>query len=181
MLALSVVSADMQHDRRPKGYTINPVMSDTETSILRDVSVAADWMARALVSSGYRADFSLESLREVDRFLDEQAAGGKPKRGGLLSKDLGNRLFSLGAYVGEVVRRQAGGQWEGDDSDPEAEINVAIRLPDGGIIWPVQRVMKRYENGDEDSVHAYGVILTGSGTPLSLIESEPKKPWWKFW
>jgi hypothetical protein len=154
-------------------------MSNPEPGILHDVSVAADWMARALVSSGYRADFSLESLREVDRFLDEQAAGGKPKPGGLLSKDFGNRLFSLGAYVGEVVRRQAGGRWEGDDGDPEAEINVAVRLPGGGMILPVQQVMKRYQNGDEDSVHAYGVALTGSGTPLSL--SEPKKPWWKFW
>jgi hypothetical protein len=44
-------------------------------------------MARALSSSGYRADFSLESLREVDRFLEEQAPGGKPKQGGLLSED----------------------------------------------------------------------------------------------
>jgi hypothetical protein len=151
-------------------------MSKPEPSILRDVSIAADWMARALSSSGYQADFSLESLGEVDRFLEEQAPGGKPKRGGLLSTDFGNRLFSLGAYVGEVVRRQAGGQWEGDDSDPQAEINVAVRLPSGGMIWPVQRVMKRCKNGDEDSVYAYGVSLTGSGTPLSLTESEPEKP-----
>jgi hypothetical protein len=156
-------------------------MSNEESGILRDVSIAADWVARALSSSGYRADFSLESLKEVDRFLEEQAPGGKPKPGGLLSKDFGNRLFSLGAYVGEVVRRQAGGHWEGDDSDPEAEINVAVRLTGGGMIWPVQRVMKRCENGDEDSVHAYGAILTGAGTPLSLTESAPKKPWWKFW
>jgi hypothetical protein len=30
-------------------------------------------------------------------------------------------------------------------------------------------------------VYAYGVILTGSGTPLSLTESVPTKPWWKLW
>jgi hypothetical protein len=145
-------------------------MSNVEPSILRDVSIAADWIARALSESGYRADFSIKSLKEVDRFLDEQMPGGKPKPGGLLSKDFGNRLFSLGAYVGEVVRRLAGGQWEGDDSDPQAEVNVAVRLKDGGMIWPVQRVMKRCKNGDEDSVYAYGVALTGAG-----------KPWWKLW
>jgi hypothetical protein len=159
-------------------------MSNVEPSILRDVSIAADWIARALSDSGYRADFSLESLKEVDRFLDEQAPNGTPKRGGL-SKDLGNRLFSLGAYVGEVVRRQVGGQWEGDDSDPQAEVNVAVRLKDGGIILPVQRVMKRCKNGDEDSIYAYGVALTGAGTPLDLTESAServsKKPWWKLW
>jgi len=154
-------------------------MSNAESGILRDVSIAADWIAGALSSSGYRADFSLESLKEVDRFLDEQAPDGKPKQGGLLSKDFGNRLFSLGAYVGEVVRRQVGGQWEGDDNDPEVEVNVAVRLTNGGMILPVQRVMRRCENGDEDSVHAYGVALTGSGTPYP--ERRPKKPWWKFW
>jgi hypothetical protein len=164
----------------PAGHVDGPAVSNAEPSILHDVLTAAEWMARALSSSGCRADFSLASLKEVDRFLEEQALGGKPKHRGLLSKDFGNRLFSLGAYVGEVVRRQAGGQWEGDDGDPEAEVCRAS-LPDGGMVWPVQRVIKRCQNGNEDSVYAYGVVLTGSGTPLSLTESEPKKPWWKFW
>jgi hypothetical protein len=151
-------------------------MTNAEPDIVRDVFIAAEWIARALSSSGYRADFSLKSLKEVDRFLEEHAPDGTPKHGGLLSEDFGNRLFSLGAYVGEVVRRKTGGQWEGDDGDPEAEINVAIRFPDGGMIWPVQRVLKRCQIGDEYSVYGYGVALTGAETPLSLTKSEPKRP-----
>jgi hypothetical protein len=130
-----------------------------EPAIVRDAIVSAKRIAKALKSSGYKANFSLKSLKEVDRFLDEQAPGGNPSPAGLLAKDLGPRIFSLGAYVGEVIRRQAGGQWEGEDSDPDAEINLALRLKSGAVVWPVQRVMKRYKNGAEDGIYAYGFAL----------------------
>jgi hypothetical protein len=68
-------------------------------------------------------------------------------------------MFALGAYVGEVVRREAGGQWEGDDNDPEAEMNLAVQLNDGTIFWPIQRVMKRLKNGAEGGIYAYGATL----------------------
>jgi hypothetical protein len=28
-------------------------------------------------------------------------------------------------------------------------MNIALHLPDGSIIWPVQRVIKRFRNGPE--------------------------------
>jgi hypothetical protein len=127
--------------------------------IVSDAVDAAEWMAKALSSSGYKADFTLDSLREVDRFLDEQAPGGKPKPNGLLSKDLGPRIFALGAYVGETIRRQAEGQWRGDDGDPRAEINLAVQLKSGAIIWPMQRVMKRFEHGAADGIYIYGIAI----------------------
>lgn len=44
---------------------------------------------------------------------------------------MGQRLVAVGAYVREVFRRELGGEWHGDNGDPEAEINVELRLPDG--------------------------------------------------
>jgi hypothetical protein len=61
--------------------------------------------------------------------------------------------------VGEVIRRNRGGVWRADDEDPEGEINVALELPDGSVIWPVQRVMKRCVNGAEDGIAVYGLVL----------------------
>jgi hypothetical protein len=130
-----------------------------ESSIVRDAIEAADWMAKALSSSGYRADFTLDSLKEVDRFVDEQAPGGKPKPGGLLSQQFGARVFALGAYVGESIRRQGQGEWQGDDTDPQAEINVAVRLKSGTIFWPMQRIVKRIKNGPEDGIYAYAFVI----------------------
>jgi hypothetical protein len=131
-----------------------------QSKIVSDALASAEQISKALSQSGYKADFTLESLRQVDRFFEEQVTNGEPKPGGLLSQQLGARLFALGAYVGEVIRRQNGGEWQGDDNAPQAEINIAVRLRDGSVLWPVQRVMKRFKNGAEDSVWTYGAVLS---------------------
>jgi hypothetical protein len=144
-------------------------------TIKEDLAVGADWIARALQSSGYRADFAPESLWEIDRFFDEHSRDGAAKPWGLLAEDLGKRMFALGAYVGEVVRRQRGGEWRGDDADPEAELTVELHLPDGTSVWPVQRVMKRLQNGPEDGIAAWGHTLNLPVGP----RPEPPKSFWK--
>jgi hypothetical protein len=128
-------------------------------SVIEDALTAAEWIAAALTSSGYVADFSPSSLWEVDRFFDENIVEGQPRPDGLLARDLGARLFAIGAYTGEVIRRSGGGEWSADDADPRAEINIELHLPDGQIIWPIQRVMKRYANGPEDAIAPYAAAL----------------------
>jgi len=124
----------------------------------QDIDEMADWIARALRSSNYRANFTPQSLWDIDLFFDDHGQNGEPKPGGLLSQQMGARLFALGAYVGEVIRRSVGGEWQTDDSDPRGEINVSLKLPDGSLIWPVQRVMKRLKEGSEDGIAAYGLF-----------------------
>ncbi len=34
-----------------------------------DIHLASDWVVKALNSSGYKADYSLESMKEIDRFF----------------------------------------------------------------------------------------------------------------
>ncbi len=131
-----------------------------DAKIVDDAKASAEWIAKALSSSGYKADFSMASLKEVDRFFEENAPGGNARPGGLLSEDVGARLFALGSYVGEVIRRAAGGQWKGDDNDAQAEITIEIRLKNGTVLWPVRKVMKRFQNGSEDGLYVYGVVAT---------------------
>ena len=66
-------------------------------SILADVDSGAAWIASALSASGYSADFSGQSLWEIDRFFDDHSTDGAAKRGGLLATDTGSRLFALGS------------------------------------------------------------------------------------
>jgi hypothetical protein len=122
--------------------------------IVQDAVRLADQMAAALMSSGYKADFSPASLWQVDLFFEEQSRKGRPRRRGLLAKDLDARLFSLGAYTGEVIRRAAGGEWSGDDEDPNAHLNIAVALPDGRVAHPVQLVARRLANGADDGASA---------------------------
>ena len=154
-------SAFEQQGPENRGVAINMII---QSKIVSDALLSAEQISRALSQSGYKADFSLESLKQVDRFFEEQVANGQPKPGGLLSQQLGARLFAIGAYVGEVIRRQNGGEWQGDDNDPQAEINIAVRLQTGVILWPVQRVMKRFKNGAEDGIWIYGAAAPGSAT-----------------
>lgn len=126
-------------------------MANLEDDILK----GAEWISQALQSSGYKADFSLESIGEIERFFVEQMKDGKPIENGLLADDIGNKLFSLGSYIGEVLRRAYSGAWLVDNSDPEGELNVALRLSSGAELWPIQKVMKRFQNGEEDNLKAY--------------------------
>jgi hypothetical protein len=155
---MCLVAAATAHAAEPDNH--GATMNAAQPAIVRDATDAAEWMAKRLLDAGYKADFSLESLREVDRFLDEQASKGKPKPGGLLSHDFGMQIFALGAYIGETIRREGGGgRWEGNDGDAHPEISLAVRLKSGVVFWPTQRVLKRFKNGPEDSIYPYGALM----------------------
>lgn len=134
---------------------LNDLFSNKKPTLLQDIMTSKDWIARALNSSNYVADFSIGSLKEIDRFFDEQNTPD-----GILNRNRGQILFALGAYIGEVIISVCGGEWLTDDSDPQGEVNIAVKLKDGSIIFPVQRAMKRYMNGNEDSIYDYGYVLS---------------------
>jgi hypothetical protein len=133
-----------------------------DEALIADAHRAAEWIAKALNQSGYRADFSAESLAEIERFFVEHSKDGRPIPGGRLSDRTGPRLFAVGAYVGEVIRRAGGGQWYVELGDPQGEVNIEVRFPDGSRIWPMQRVIKRLKNGPEENIHDYGRLVITS-------------------
>lgn len=140
----------------------SPDKTQKETTMLdEDIHTACEWVVTALNSSGYKADYTVESMKEIDRFLDEQ--GGE---NGIISRGRGKILFSLGCYVGETVIRLFGGKWHTDDNDPEGEINASVELENGTVIFPIQRVIKRYQNGSEDGIYAYVYVLSSDRTTL---------------
>lgn len=124
------------------------------STLAEDIVKASEWVVRALNSSGYKADYTLESMKEIDRFFNEQT-----KPGGILSQNLGQILFALGSYVGETAIRLYGGKWLCDDDDPEGEVKITVEFPDGSIIFPAMRCIKRYQNGAEDSIYSYMYAL----------------------
>jgi hypothetical protein len=141
-------------------------------NIKEDINRSADWIAHALSSSGYRADFTPQSLWDIDRFFDDHSWEGAAKPGGLLSQDLGQRIFAIGSYIGEVARRKLGGEWIGNDEDPQAEITVELQFADGTRCWPVARAMKRFKNGAEDGIAAWG---SGAGLDVGPSPKRARK------
>ena len=141
-------------------------------TIREDITKSAEWIATALSSSGYTADFSPKSFWELDRFFEEHSDNCNPKPVGLLAAERGSRLFAVGCYIGEVLRRNVGGEWHVNDNDPHAEINIELKLADDSVCWPVQRAMKRLKNGREDGIAAYGSAL---GLPVGAQPPATRK------
>jgi hypothetical protein len=163
-------------------------------TLKEDIKTQAAWIIKAFEADGFKLDGTIDSIIEVDRFFNLNMKDGQPKKGGrLYKKGYGAILFSIGSYVGEtIIKNVPGTEWVTDDNDPAGEINISLVLPDGGIVWPVQKILKRFENGAEDAIYPYVHAVTKdlTGLPFNdefwtltaeLSPREQTKPWWKCW
>jgi len=110
--------------------------------------------------SGARMDYSPESLATVDEIVE----GFRREGTGLT--DVSQTLISFGCYVGEVVVRNSGGAWhESDESTLQwARYSPVVRLEDGFVVNPLAKVVKRFENGEVDSlVYFYKALIEDRG------------------
>jgi len=129
-------------------------------TLIEDIKTYSDWIVKAFKVDQLDLDYSLESFRLIDDFFDRHSVNGVAKPNGRLSKDRGPILFAIGAYVGEtIVRHFPGAVWITNDHDPMGEANVELKLPNGTTIWPMQRVIKRFQNGPQDGIYAYGTVV----------------------
>ena len=122
--------------------------------LIDDIPLGVAWVTNNFNATGYRADGTIESLKEVDRFIDDEH-----KPGGVLDGKMGAVVFGLGCYIGQVIIDTFGGQWVTNDNDPMGEVNIAVNLSDGSTIWPVQRVIKRIKEGPENAIYPYAVAM----------------------
>ncbi len=113
-----------------------------------------------------KLDFSMESLRHIDAYL--AALHLNPPDG----HDLMRVALRCGAYVGEVIRKQLPGTWHWVGHDEAAKHSKTMAgfersIATAGILWksndtmmfPLAKVCKFIENGDEDSVRFFAEAL----------------------
>ncbi|MEU3601263.1 hypothetical protein ABZ714_21470 [Streptomyces sp. NPDC006798] len=123
-----------------------------------------DFVRQINARVGLPLDYSVKSLRVVDRVVDGLRRGGGDRA------RPAETLFGLGAYAGEVLVRRAGGFWV-DLSTEQRELfgqPLAVRMPDGRSWNPIGKVVKRFEYGAEESVALLYLQLHGrrrSGGP----------------
>jgi hypothetical protein len=158
-------------------------------TLLESIKEQADWIVKAFAADRLTLDHTVHSFIEIDKFFNKHVREGKAVKNGRLSQNLGPILFSIGSYIGEtIIKTVPGAAWEVDENDPEGEINATVRLPDGVVMWPMQKVIKRFRNGPEDSIYVYGHHITKDITKQAFDQDywnvanpSVKKPWWKFW
>lgn len=163
-------------------------------TLIEDIKAQSEWIIKAFSADGFKLDYTIDSIIEVDRFFAKNMKNGKLRKGGrLYGKGLGPKLFSIGSYVGQtIIKNVKGSKWVTDVNDQQGELNVFLQLPNDGQIWPIQKVMNRFQNGSEDAIYPYVHMVTKEFTNLPFkdefwtltaetIEPEQTKTWWKFW
>ncbi|MFF0199204.1 hypothetical protein [Streptomyces sp. NPDC005017] len=119
---------------------------------------AVRFTARLTARHRIPLDWSVASLRVVDRLIDGL------RKGGADADAVRDTLAGLGAYVGEVLVRRAGGVWVDLDADQRAWFAqpVGVRLPDGRVWNPLGKVRNRFETGGpEESLQTFYLTLHG--------------------
>jgi hypothetical protein len=157
------------------------------SALEHDIKEQSAWLVKAFSTDKIHLDYSIGSLIEIDRFFNKNTSDGQAVQGGRLSKNLGPILFSIAAYIGDcLIRNVKGSKWITDDNDAEGEINISVEFSDGAIVWPMQRVMKRFKLGSEESIYVYGYELTKEFTKEEFDNrywklKDKSGKWWKFW
>jgi len=113
--------------------------------------VGADWLEKV----GYPADYSLESLDRLDELVAEYGPGWGPIWDEPLDgpkfrrhKPLIKRLYALGCYIGEALRRQYGGAWFLPQSgEPKTVMFATLEFPNGAQVDPVWALTQRLRHG----------------------------------
>jgi hypothetical protein len=155
-------------------------------TIKEDILTFSSMIAKGFTSEKLNLDYTLSSFKDIDTFYHRHSKNGERVEGDKFSKNLGQILFAIGGYIGEtIIKIVPGTVWETDENDPEGEINAILKLPDGTIVWPMQRAIKRFKNGEEDGIYVYGYhILQGYADVEKLLNQEKakrkKKSWWKL-
>ena len=167
-------------------------------NLKKDIRGGAEWTVNAFKALDKNLDYSIKSVEHIENLLEEQFKNGQPIEGGLFSNGLGGKVFSIASYIGEVIiRNTKNTDWEFDPSDPDNEMNMMVASKEGSKIWPMQKLGKRIQNGNEDNIYHYTAIIVkrfNEGSNESPPQSskhainqpfkgtnEAKKPWWKFW
>ena len=107
-----------------------------------ELSRDSDWISNFLMREGYHADYTIESLFEIDKFFKE-------KMNLVLERDDNrNFIFSISAYIGEVIRKKFNGHWElSRDIDLDDE-TIGIGFKNHKTIYPLnitlELIQKKY-------------------------------------
>ncbi len=148
-------------------------------SVGRYKTHAEDFVSRSkfdpyLGSFGVLLNYSLASLAALDVFLDETWG-----RDGEAPNDETYKLppgklpvaIEFGSYLGEVIRRALGGEWEIDPAKPNNPYSAKVKLPQGGFVAPIYCVYLRFKNGEKESLCEVAQNVIGSKAPHLLAQS----------
>jgi hypothetical protein len=134
------------------------------------------------VRTQFNLEFDTNSMKFIEGFIERQ----KNKFDQEQQKGLIN---SIGAFVGQCVIKNYGGQWEMDK-----ELNsLCVSFDSKNKVYPFAKTSKQFENGLEDSVYSFYEMIPflfklnhpinngDTKIEINIEKTERNKKWWKFW
>lgn len=87
-------------------------------------------------------DYNQESVAWLDGYIERNRLGWDEASAEKLSG-------ILGAFLGECIRLNYGGEWQ------MTEYGLGISFSDGNAAFPFNKIRKQIENGSEDSIASF--------------------------
>ena len=120
-----------------KGYKMSKYILPQE-ELLR----SSYWISNFLIREGYHIDYTLKSLSEIDKFFNEKMY--------LVLENDNNRnfIFSISAYIGEVIKKHFNGNWELSRNIDLDDESIGISFKNHNSIYPLnitlEIIQKKY-------------------------------------
>lgn len=113
----------------PYVTTVTAFQETRSHAAARPVRWAADMVATMREGARLYLDYSAQSLWRVDRVIEDLRREGTPRQA------VDSVLRGFGAYTGEVIARQTGGEWVSEDEH-------RLRTPDGRLWDPIDEARR---------------------------------------
>ncbi len=108
-------------------------------------------------------DYSDESVRAVEKILNQlyrelpRTEAGEMSEEASVQETVDAICNMFGGYVGEVIRRQYGGEWKIETQVSDQPM-VCLQV-EGNYIFPPAKVYKRLANGSGDDLWFYYEVI----------------------
>ncbi|MDF1696697.1 MAG: hypothetical protein P1U56_12725 [Saprospiraceae bacterium] len=107
---------------------------------------------------GIDLDYSVQSLENVESYISKTIMSSKPKTKSYFNEDTETKAVELGAYLGEVIRRNSKAvRWK--NADVESPLEVALESADGSVFFVINKAYKRIKNGEEDNIFYFARVI----------------------
>jgi hypothetical protein len=147
-LSLPPTSEDQQFriDVSSEGVSVKECFSETPENAAK---FAESFVTTAKTLRGDDLDFSPRSISKLESLIDAMRGDGVP------TQLLPDTFFAMGCYLGEVFVRNGYGRWVQTSPVPNESIppyGIVLKLEGTEVCDPVGKVLKRFENGEGDSL-----------------------------
>ncbi len=121
-----------------------PKRTSPEDFIASIPGLAEDHVKRCRDIFNEELDYSEESMKRIDAIINKGWPNGPPVM-------LEPTAVAFGAYVGEAIKRNLGGNWGYSEEEGYFLENVGGKAK----VFPFAKVVKRFKEGEGDSIGFY--------------------------